>query len=120
MSGTTKKEGGTGENAGAGLFFVKSISLLTRDYFVVYSGTGVYRLLKRRPDVKSIRLNADPDRDRNSQTNGAPSFPGTFVAIDISLDNIKEFSEVLKAIRGAYSQAVRERQKARFTRPKFI
>lgn len=120
VSGTTKKEGGTESNAGAGLFFVKSISLLTRDYFVLYSGTGVYRLLKRRPDVKSARINPDPDKDRNSQTDSAPRFPGTFVAIDISLETIDEFASVLEAIRSAYSTAVKERRKARFTRPQFI
>lgn len=120
VSGTTMREGGTEDNAGAGLFFVKSISMLTRNYFVMYSGTGVYRLLKRRPDVVSIRLNADPDRDRNSQTNKAPNFPGTFVAIDISLDRIDEFADLLEAIRKAYSNAVQARRKARFTRPRFI
>ena len=120
VSGTTMREGGTDENAGAGLFFVKSISMLTRDYFVVYSGTGVYRLLKRRPDVNLIRLNADPDKDRNSQTNEAPMFPGTLVAVDISLDRIDEFSSLLEAIRKAYSTAVQQRRRARFKRPQFI
>lgn len=119
VSGTTKREGGTEQNAGAGLFFVKSISHLTKDYFAIYSGTAVYRLLKRRPDVKAIRLNADPDKDRNSQKNDAPHFPGTLVAIDISLDKIEEFSSVLASIRQAYSTAVRERRKERF-RPQFI
>lgn len=119
VSGTTKREGGTEQNAGAGLFFVKSISMLTRDYFAIYSGTAVYRLLKRRPDVKTIRLNADPDKDRNSQKNDAPDFPGTIVAIDISLDKIDEFSAVLAAIREAYSSAVRQRRKERY-RPQFI
>lgn len=119
VSGTTKREGGTEQNAGAGLFFVKSISMLTRDYFAIYSGTAVYRLLKRRPDVKTIRLNADPDKDRNSQKNDAPEFPGTLVAIDISLDKIDEFSSVLAAIRQAYSSAVRQRRRERY-RPQFI
>jgi anti-sigma regulatory factor (Ser/Thr protein kinase) len=120
VSGTTMREGGTEDNGGAGLFIVKSISMLTRDYFVIYSGTGVYRLLKRRPDVVAIRLNGDPDRDRNSQTNEAPSFPGTLVAIDVSLDKIDEFAALLETIRKAYSTAVQARRKARFTRPKFI
>ena len=120
VSGTTKREGGTEDNAGAGLFFVKSISMLTRDYFAIYSGTGIYRLLKRRPDVRSIRLRADPNQDRNAQTNDAPKFPGTFVAIDISLEKIDEFASLLESIRQAYSTAVQARRKARFTRPKFI
>jgi hypothetical protein len=120
VSGTTMREGGTEDNAGAGLFIVKSISMLTRDYFVMYSGSGIYRLLKRRPDVRAIRLNANPDKDRNSQTNEAPYFPGTLVAIDISMDGVKEFSVILDSIRRAYSQAVRERKKERYKRPKFI
>ena len=119
VSGTTMREGGNEQNGGAGLFIVKSISLLARDYFLVYSGSAVYKLLKRRPDVKSIRLNPDPDKDRNSQTNTAPNFPGTLVAIDISLENIGEFSSVLEYIRKAYTSAVRERRKDRY-RPRFI
>jgi anti-sigma regulatory factor (Ser/Thr protein kinase) len=119
VSGTTVREGGTGENAGAGLFFVKSISLVTRDYFALYSGTGLYKLLKRRPDVKSIKLNPNPAKDRHTETNEAPSFPGTLIAIDISLDEIDQFSEVLDYIRTAYKAAVKERKKLRY-RPQFI
>lgn len=120
VSGTTTREGGTAENAGAGLFIVKSIAMLTRDYFMLYSGSGVYRLLKRRPDVKLIRLNADPNRDRHAETNEAPYLRGTLVGIDISLDKIGEFTSLFEEIRRAYSSAVRERKKARYKRPKFI
>jgi len=120
VSGTTMREGGTAENAGAGLFFVKSISMLTRDYFVVYSGSGVYRLLKRRSDVQSVRLRADPDEDKHAETDSAPFFPGTLVAIDISVDKIEEFASLLEAIRMAYSSAVQARRKARYKRPRFI
>ena len=120
VSGTTKREGGTEDNGGAGLFIVKSITMITRDYFVLYSGSGVYRLLKRRPDVRSIRLNSDPDRDRNSQTNTAPLFPGTLVAVDLSLDKVREFSSILDSIRRAYSQAIKQRKKERYKRPQFI
>jgi hypothetical protein len=119
VSGTTKREGGTAENAGAGLFFVKSISMLTRDYFVVYSGTGVYKLLKRRPDVQSIRLHSDPDHDRKNQTNTAPRFSGTLIAIDISVKKIEEFASLLAVIRESYFNAVRERKAERY-RPIFI
>jgi hypothetical protein len=121
VSGTTTREGGTAENAGAGLFIVKSIAMLTRDYFMIYSGSAVYRLLKRRPDVKLIRLNADPSKDRHSETEEAPYLQGTLVAIDISLDKIDQFSLILEDIRKAYSSAVRERRKARYEqRPRFI
>lgn len=119
VSGTTIKEGGTAENAGAGLFFVKSISMVARNYFLIYSGTGVYKLLKRRPDVRLIRLNADPDRDRNSQINTAPHFPGTLIAIDISVEKVKEFADLLELIRRAYSSAIKARRAERY-RPRFI
>lgn len=119
VSGTTRREGGTAENAGAGLFFVKSISMVTRSYFVVYSGRGVYRLLKRRPDVKAINLNADPDKDRNSQTNDAPLFEGTLIAIDISVATIKQFATLLSIIRNAYFNAIKARKKERY-KPVFL
>jgi anti-sigma regulatory factor (Ser/Thr protein kinase) len=38
ITGTTKREGGTEVNAGAGLFFIKSMAMVARDYFVIYSG----------------------------------------------------------------------------------
>lgn len=47
--GTTRKEGGTSENAGAGLFFIKSIAKTTRSNFVIYSGTAAYILKKNPP-----------------------------------------------------------------------
>ncbi len=119
VSGTTLREGGTAENAGAGLFFVKSISLVTRNYFIAYSGSGVYKLLKHRPDVRTVRLSASPDRDRNSQSNSAPTFQGTLIAIDISVEKIQEFAALLALIRGAYHSAVKARKEERY-KPRFI
>ena len=40
ITGTTAREGGTEQNAGAGLFFIKSIATVNRDFLVVYSGAG--------------------------------------------------------------------------------
>ena len=119
VSGTTMREGGTADNAGAGLFFVKSISMVTRNYFVVYSGTGVYKLLKRRPDVQSIRLNSNQDKDRNAQLGNAPEFQGTLIAIDISVEKIKEFASLLELIRNAYFTALKARKEERY-KPRFI
>ncbi len=120
VSGTTRREGGTDVNAGAGLFFIKSMAMVGRDYFMVYSGSGLYKLLKRRPTKGLPRLNADPDRDKHAESNAAPQFPGTVVAIDISLDTTDEFTSLLGVIRRTYTQAVRERRKARYKRPQFI
>lgn len=121
ITGTTKREGGTDTNAGAGLFFVKSMAMVARDYFVIYSGTGLYKLTKRDKRTKGFpRLRANPENDAHAETNHAPNFPGTVVGIDISLDQTTEFTSLLSLIRSAYTEAVKERKKTRYKRPKFI
>lgn len=122
ITGTTRKEGGTEQNAGAGLFFIKSIACVNRDFFVIYSGNGFYKLLKRSSD-KRIALHADPFQDRHStgaEGGPLPYWQGTAVGVDITLDQTKEFSQLLDAIRKTYGSAVRERRRARYKRPKFI
>jgi len=121
ISGTTRREGGTGENAGAGLFFIKSMAMVARDYFIIYSGSGLYKLTKRDKRTKGLpRLHADPVEDKHAETNEAPSFPGTLVGIDISLDQTSEFRALLGAIRNAYTKAVKLRRKERYKKPIFI
>ena len=119
ITGTTKREGGTEQNAGAGLFFIKSIASVNRDFFIIYSGTGFYKLLKHPPSAR-VRLNADPAKDRHSEDNNMPYWHGTIVGIDISLSQTEEFSLLLDAIRRTYGLAVRERKKSRHRKPKFI
>ncbi len=120
ITGTTKREGGTETNAGAGLFFIKSMAMVARDYFVVYSGEGLYKLIKRDKRVKGLpRLHADPRQDRHTETNSAPYFPGTLVGIDISLDQTSEFTALLSIIRDAYTQALKERKERRYKKPRF-
>lgn len=116
ITGTTKREGGTEYNAGAGLFFIKTIAKVNRDFFMVYSGNSMYKLLKS----GSSRLHADPLKDQHAQSEKLPIWQGTVVGIDISLDETKEFSMLLDLIRDIYSKTVRERRKARFKKPKFI
>ncbi len=119
ITGTTRKEGGTEQNAGAGLFFIKSIASVNRDFFVIYSGSGFYKLLKKRSG-KSLALNADPFQDRHSKHDNFPFWQGTVVGVDITLDQTEEFSMLLDAIRDTYTLAVRERKKARYKGPQFI
>ncbi|MDE1976954.1 MAG: hypothetical protein KGL04_04620 [Elusimicrobia bacterium] len=119
ITGTTSREGGTEQNAGAGLFFIKSIASVNRDFFAVYSGQGLYKLLKKTAARKSIRLNADPFEDRHSGGFDLPRWPGTAVGIDITLDQTEEFSRLLDAIRATYSSAVKERRAARRKKPRF-
>lgn len=121
ITGTTRREGGTSENAGAGLFFIKSIAKITRNYFVIYSGTGRHTLLKHPKRLKGIpRLYADPTRDPHSQTNNAPYFPGTLVAVDLSLDETNEFNTLLSTIGEIYDQSIRQRKRSKYKEPKFI
>ena len=47
ISGVTKRIGGNSENAGAGLFFTKSIAQSTHNHFLIYSGATYYKLRYR-------------------------------------------------------------------------
>lgn len=121
ITGTTRKEGGTSENAGAGLFYIKSIAKIARNYFVIYSGKGEYTLLKYKKRIKGMpRLYADPSRDPHSETNNASDFQGTLVAVDISLDETPEFNDLLSSIGKVYDKAIRERKREKYRKPKFI
>ena len=119
ITGTTKKEGGTDLNAGAGLFFIKSIAHVNRDFFLIYSGNAMYKLLKRDPE-EEILLQSDPIDDRHSKERVLPYWRGTAVGIDIALDDTEEFSVLLDLIRKTYSTSVRERRREKYRKPKFI
>jgi len=119
ITGTTSREGGTEQNAGAGLFFIKSIASINRDFFVIYSGGALYKLLKK-PAGRKPRLHADPFEDRHSREENLPVWRGTVVGADITLDQTAEFSALLDAIAGTYRAAVRERVRARYKKPRFI
>lgn len=119
VTGTTRKEGGTEQNAGAGLFFIKSIASVNSDFFLIYTGNAMYKLLKTHP-TKRLHLHADPFQDRYSKEDHLPFWKGTVVGVDITLDQTKEFSLLLDLIRKTYGAAVRERRKSRYKQPRFI
>ena len=116
ITGTTKREGGTEYNAGAGLFFIKAIAKVNRDFFMIYSGDALYKLLKS----NSSKLFADPFGDKHSKSDVLPPWNGTVVGVDISLNDTKEFSDLLDLIREVYSKTVKERRKAKYKKPNFI
>ncbi len=120
ITGTTPKEGGTESNAGAGLFFIRSIAKVNRNFLVVYSGNALYKLLQRNEKSTAIRLNADPFNDRHSIHTDVPYWQGTVVGIDISLDHTQAFSVILDMIRTTYVKSVRERKKQKHKQPRFI
>lgn len=120
ITGTTRREGGTAENAGAGLFYIKSIAKVTRNYFVIYSGGAAYTLLRHRARLKGLpHLYPDPWDDPHHLTEVAPRFNGTLVGVDISLDNTMEFQTLLDLIGEAYEKAIHERRRRKYKEPKF-
>ena len=119
VSGTTRRIGGTAENAGAGLFFIKSIAKISRGYFVIFSGNSSYTLLKSRPDVKN-KLYSDPFRDHHAFSDRISRFDGTLVAVDINLDKTLAFKELLSEIRNVFESAISERKKNNIRRPNFV
>jgi hypothetical protein len=109
ITGTTPRIGGTEFNAGAGLFFTKSIAALSRNLFVLYSGDTAFKLL-RTPKNELLYLHADPSNDRHRWLK-VPNWSGTAVGIDVSVDEGVEFSSLLDEIRKAYALDVKKRRK---------
>jgi len=119
ITGTTSKEGGTEYNAGAGLFFIKSIAKINRDFFIIYSGNTLYKLLREK-DGKIIHLFSNPLDDKHSKDITMPIWNGTVVGVDINLNETEEFTSLLDQIRNIYTNSVRERKKDKYKKPKFI
>lgn len=120
VSGTTAREGGTGDNAGAGLYIVKSIVRMTRNYFVIYSGDSAYKLHKYDKRVKNgPRLNENPFADKHGAYDGLPSFGGTLIGLDMTLADTEKFSAMLEKIKVSYSQAIRARKDRKYKEIKF-
>ena len=117
VTGTTSRLGGNEYNAGAGLFFVKSIACASRNYFVVYSGDTLF-MLKPTPADTEIVLHADSSNDRHTLRQGLPSWSGTVVGIDLSIDGSIPFADLMKLIRDAFSVDVKRSKKQRY-KPRF-
>ena len=63
ITGTMSRIGGNEFNAGAGLFFTKSIATLSRNRFFLYSGDSMFRLMltrKRRHPALQTNPAHDP------------------------------------------------------------
>jgi len=121
ITGTTSRPGGSEQNAGAGLFFIKSIAYVNRDPFLIYSGKAMYKLLAR--STTNVSLKADPFKDRHSLETNLPYWKGVVVGIDIALDQTEEFANLLGFIGDFYGKSVKEKKKERYKRlkqPKFI
>ena len=119
ITGTTSKEGGTDYNAGAGLFFIKSIAKINRDFFIIYSGNTLYKLLREKKTNK-VSLYSDPLDDKHTKDMTMPSWFGTVVGVDISFRRTEESKTPPYHITDTYTQSLRERKKIKYKKPRFI
>lgn len=110
ITGATRRIGGNAENAGAGLFFCKSLAYISREYFVIWSGNGIFKLLKRRDrDRAAVKVRGDDDRATRHEDLG--KWPGTLVGIDIASDAYATFAGFMKQMRETYGLDVRAQKK---------
>lgn len=119
ITGTTSRIGGTEYNAGAGLFFTKSIAKVSRDFFLIYSGTSFFKLLRTKPEYH-VQLFADPKFDRGTLKSNLENWQGTAVGIDISLNVNRDFDDLLVMIRDAYHLDVRKKNKEKYKKARFL
>jgi len=89
------------ENAGAGLYFVRSIAKAAGTQFAIYSGDTCYKLSQKRRREQII-FNADPLEDRHKIYEKLPYWQGTVIAVEIGLEGNRAFDEVLTEIRKTY------------------
>ncbi|MBN1472965.1 MAG: hypothetical protein JW925_14415 [Syntrophaceae bacterium] len=119
ITGTTRKLGGTEANAGAGLFFVKGIAKISRNFFMLYSGSSTFKLRKT-PRKEDVVLHTDPLQDFKRFWREVPHFPGTAVGVDVAAENHAEFEKLLNTIYKVYRLDVRNKNKAKYKKAKFI
>lgn len=120
ITGQTRKTTGTARNAGAGLFFIKSLAKVNRDFFVIYSGDSMFKLLKTSSKQQHVRLYINPEKDHCSIKENLPYWNGTVVGIDISLDNIGPFDSFLKKLGEVYRKDLKEKKNKKLKKARFI
>ena len=117
ITGTTSRIGGTEFNAGAGLFFTKSIAALGRNIFVLASGANAFKLLPGR-ESKQLKLFPDPMEDSHRFLD-IPRWQDTVVGIDVSVREDVEFAKLLSEIRKAYKIDVSKSRKDYYKKIRF-
>lgn len=118
ISGTTRRLGGTPENAGAGLFFTKCIAQSTRNHFLIYSGDSYFKL-RATPKGQDVQFNADPQKDHASVKDSLPAFPGTVIGIDIHIEDTTAFNRLMQLIGDSYRASLNKMKKDYSKRIKF-
>jgi len=121
ITGTTKRIGGTENNAGAGLFFTRNIAKASDNLFFIYSGNAYFKQLKKKKQpAEQMELFSDPFLDPCTVRSDAKVWNGTIVGLDIAAEGGKSFSHLLGNIRQAYSLDVKHKNKEKYKRPRFI
>ena len=118
ISGTTPRIGGTTENAGAGLFFTKSIAKSTRNHFLIYSGDTYFKL-NLTTAGRQILFEPDPLQDKHTMKEKLPYFQGTLIGIDVHISDDAVFENLISQIGSAYRLSVKKNTKDYFKRIRF-
>jgi anti-sigma regulatory factor (Ser/Thr protein kinase) len=105
---------GQSDNAGAGLFFTRSIAKGTGGYFLIYSGSACYRIKRTKPDDQ-VLLFPDSFKEPHNLWMFDNRWQGTVVAIEIRTDRIPDFGEYLTWIRQQMPKGERSSRRLRFT-----
>ena len=105
------------ENAGAGLFVTKSIAKVSNSWFSLYSGDTCYRLERRSKDSHQVELFADPLSEPHQLWSDLRTWPGTVVAVDINIAELKYFRRWLEQISKVWAaeRVPRPKRRIRFT-----
>jgi hypothetical protein len=118
VSGTSRVGYGSPDNAGLGLFYARGLAKLSKEYFVIHSGSAAYRQLKSSSEGKAENPERDPTQERHHLWTALHPWQGTVVSIDIR-GMEQSFSSVSAALRSMNpSMRVNEtevRNRIRFT-----
>ncbi len=117
ISGATPRIGGNETNAGAGLFFIRSIAKVSGNFFVMYSGSTLYKLTRSQQQPGT--LFADPFNEGHSLVTDLPKWQGTVIGIDINVDDTSDFSALLNIIRRSYQIDVKKSRKKYYKKIQF-
>jgi anti-sigma regulatory factor (Ser/Thr protein kinase) len=119
VTGTSSRFGGTEYNAGAGLFFTRSIATLSKTHMVLASGSGFYKS-KKCPAGTPVRISANPIDDPHSVLLGLPAWQGTAIGIDIGVPPAIPFADAFERISKVFNVHIRASAKARYRKPRFV
>lgn len=118
VTGTTRRIGGNDYNAGAGLFFTKSIAHASRNHFLLYSGTALFKLLPTKAKQR-IALHSDAADDHHTRREDMPNWRGTLVGIDLSIKQDIPFTSLMGLIRDVFSVDVKKQRKETYRKARF-